>query len=287
MSGWKRVTFLVVLVQGGLAAAARPKLSAPPSWPPEVRAAYQAVLATPAGAPGKSQEVANRVLALARTGAAHDAMGTLAFNDALPESHRAIAAIWFAQYYRFDPAGLLQLAEDANPFLARQAIDQLVALGGSDLSAKLGAIAARNPKLAGAIRTRLARMPATGKPPFVLAQLNTLLRGKKSKARSLAAVALSQSKDEAAEWGLQLLMSTQVAALADKDTQIFGALGLTRRHERDVPGLLKLAARGNNKFVRFEALKLLAKTPDGKKAMRALTLTPDDPMAKERDQLAR
>jgi hypothetical protein len=121
----------------------------------------------------------------------------------------------------------------------------------------------------------------------VLAQLNALLRGKTKKQKSMASAALSQTKDEAAEWGLTLLAAPQLWNVSDLDTRIFGALALTRRHEKDVPGLLKLADPRNNKFVRLESLKLLAKTPEGKKALRELKLPPGDPMAKERDALVR
>jgi hypothetical protein len=276
-----------LMTVAGSALGARPKLSPLTSWPPAVRKAFAAVIATPAGQPGKSGEVVKKMLALVTTGAAHDALGALAFSDTLPESHRAISAIWFVQFYRFDPEGLLGLVDDASPFVQRQAIDLLVELGGKELIAKLNAIAVTRPRAGAAIRPRIGRMKPEGKPPFILAQLNTLLRGKSSKKRSMAAVVLSQSKDEAAEWGLTVLLSQQMSALADKTTQIDGALALTRRHASDVPGLVKLTERRNNKFVRYEALKLLAKSAAGKKALRALTLAPDDPMAKERDALVR
>jgi hypothetical protein len=278
---------LALVTLTGTSFAARPQLAPQAAWPPAVREAYAAVLATPAGAPGKAAEVAKKMLALVMTGAAHDALGSLAFDDKLPESHRAISGIWFVKFYTFDPAALLGLTEDANPFVQREAITQLADLGGKEISAKLAALAAKNPRLAGAVRAAMPRVSPVGKPPFVLAQLNTLLRGKVSKQKSMAAAVLSQSKEEAAEWGLTKLLSPQMSTLADKTTQIDGALSLTRRHAKDVPGLVKLTARGNNKFVRYEALKLLAKSPAGKKELRGLTFAPGDPMAKERDALVR
>ena len=278
---------IALVTLAGTSFAARPKLAPQAAWPPAVRAAYSAVLAAPAGTPGKSADVAKKMLALVMTGEAHDALGTLAFNDQLPESHRAISGIWLVKFYSFDPAALLAFTEDANPFVQREAISQLAELGGKEISAKLAALPAKIPRLAAAVRAFTPRVSPTGKPPFVLAQLNTLLRSKVSKQKSMAAAVLSESKEDAAEWGLTKLLSPQMSTLADKTTQIDGALALSRRHAKDVPGLVKLTARGNNKFVRYEALKLLAKSPAGKKELRGLTFAPGDPMAKERDTLVR
>jgi hypothetical protein len=277
---------VALMLSTSAVAASRPKLSPASSWPPAVRQAYDAVVATSKQTPIKNPEVAKAIANLGRTGQAHDALATLAFST-LPEPHRALGAIFFAQLYRFDPAALLNFVEDDNPFLARQAVDELADIGGKAISAKLSALAVKHPPLGNYIKKAIARMSDSGKPPFVLSQLNALLRGKTKKHKSMAGAVLSDTKDEAAEWGLALLLSPKVANVSDLDTQIFGALALVRRHDKDVPGLVRMAAPSNNKFVRLQSLRELAKTPAGKKALRELKLQPGDPMAKERDQLVR
>jgi hypothetical protein len=272
-----RATLIAALFLSSLAPnahAARPKLSPPSSWPPAVRKAYEAVLAAPAPKTGKSQEVMKAVLALVKTGAAHDALGTLAFDDSLPEAHRALSGIWLAKYHQFDPAVLLGFVEDPNPFLMRQAIDELAEIGGKEIGDSLKALGAKNVRIAVAVKPRLSALAPNGKPAHILKALDTLLRGKgKQKKRTMAAVALSQSKEEAAEWGLVKMLRLPWILVLDKDGEIDAALALTRMHAKDVPGLIKLTDRSNNKIVRHEAINLLAKTPEGKKALRDLKLT--------------
>jgi hypothetical protein len=245
------------------------------SWPAEIRVAYTALLAMSIA---QKREIIPKVISLARLGpAAKPALAALAGNGALPEPQRAMSAINYAGYYRYNATKLISLLNHPNPFMQREAAKHLGNHGGP------AAVTALRRKIPHASSRGFARnlevyakKRPTALPDRANRLLDQLLNSTNRNERKSAAVVLAADFGGTAE---QDLLDLYGLLVADKDCQMWAAMALTRPAEKSVEKLRGYTKRGLNKYLRYNAVTALGKLgAPGKAVLKTLLAAPGEPL---------
>ncbi len=249
----------------------------PAAWPPEVKQAYDGIRGLPEEPRPK---VMQATMALARLGAdALPALRALTFAD-LPDPHRAYAAIFLAEHHRFDPEALARMARSTHqPFLQRQAVELLAALGGPGHKALLDALGKADPAVRPFTQKAVEGMPADELPAEVVALLNELVSSADQAARERAAARLRTDFASLAPGLAPHLERLVQSPVTDRVTQNLAAVLLVAPVEDDILALQAMTARDKNRFVRYAAMRGLAKQGEpGRKMLERLLDMQDDPL---------
>jgi len=254
----------------------------PSTWRPEVKKAYDEILALPAT---PKDTLKDAMLELAGKGRlARPAIAAIARQADLPEPHRVFGGVLVVRFARFDVAALRKLAVDANPFAQNDAIVFLSTLGGTENAEFLADLAKKTTTdwVKRHVEGLAKKPPVEPLPARALELLDKIINAD-ADAKKLASAILAEDFGKAAASALAEIVPDPVA---DDDTRTFAAIALVQVNSESVPDLESLCARKNHKTLRYCAVVELAKKgAEGEAVLRKLAGDPTEPLKKRIDAL--
>ncbi len=273
---------VLVLSLAAVAFADDPVTDDPATWPADVKAAYDEIVALPATAKDKVKTATFELAGKGRL--ARPALAAIAHQADLPEPHRAFAGILSAHFARFDMPALRQLAADANPFAQREAIVLLGKIGGKENADFLKDLAGKTESegLKKHITQSTAGMPEEALPARALTLLDAVVNAD-AETKKRSAVAVSEDFGKAADPSLRAIVQDLTS---DDDARTYAAAALVHVHSGNVAELESLCDRKYHKNLRYLAVRELAKNGEaGTAALKKLLEDATEPLKPQIEKL--